>query len=78
MLIGNVIGSNMFNLFMVLGLTATIKPFPLSPELLQRDLPVMLAFTLALVAVLRHSGGTLRRHGAFFFLSYLVYCYFLL
>ena len=78
MLIGNVIGSNMFNLLMVLGLTGTIKPFSLSPELLQRDLPVMLAFTLALVAALRHSGGTRRWHGLVFFLGYGIYCIFLL
>lgn len=78
LLIGNVIGSNMFNLFMVMGLTATIKPFLLSSQLLYRDLPVMLGYSLALVAVLRRRGGTKRWHGLLFFGGYLAYCISLL
>jgi len=75
LLIGNVIGSNMFNLFMVLGLTGLIKPFQLSPELLQRDLPTMLAFTLILIPILQRNKGTRRRHGILFLGGYLLYCY---
>ena len=78
LLIGNVIGSNMFNLFMVMGLTGSIMPFSLSNTLLLRDLPVMIAFTLALVAILRHSNGTDRWHGVLFFGSYCGYCILLL
>ncbi|MDW7772893.1 MAG: calcium/sodium antiporter [Desulfobulbaceae bacterium] len=77
LLIGNVIGSNMFNLFMVLGLTAAISPVELSGELLYRDLPVMVAFTLVLLPILRHSGGTLRWHGAFLLAAYIGYYFFL-
>ena len=62
---------------MVLGLTAVIKPFELSPDLLQRDLPVMLAFTLALLPILRHNGSTSRWHGALLFVSYIGYYFFL-
>jgi len=78
MLIGNVIGSNMFNLFMVLGLTGMISPFQLSSELLKRDLPVMLAFTLILIPVLHRNDGTKRWHGMLFLGGYLVYCYSLI
>jgi len=74
LLIGNVIGSNMFNLFMVLGLTGLISPFHLSPALLHRDLPVMLAFTLLLIPVLHKTGGTRRWHGLLFLGGYLLYC----
>jgi cation:H+ antiporter len=74
LLIGNVIGSNMFNLFMVLGLTGLIRPFHLSPDLLHRDLPVMLAFTLLLIPVLHKSGGTKRYHGLLFLGGYILYC----
>ena len=73
LLIGNVIGSNMFNLFMVLGLTGIIMPFHLSPELLRRDLPVMIAFTLILVPILRTNGGTRRWHGLLFLISFAAY-----
>jgi cation:H+ antiporter len=78
MLIGNVIGSNMFNLFMVLGLTGLIRPFQLSPDLLHRDLPVMLAFTLILIPILHRNDGTKRWHGMLFLGGYLAYCYSLI
>ena len=58
-LIGNIVGSNLFNLMMVLGGTASIKPFAMSGNLLQKDLAVMLAFALALtlvVAIKHHLG----------------------
>lgn len=46
--VGNVIGSNLFNLLGVLGLTAMLAPAPLSvsPNALDFDLPVMLGVTL--------------------------------
>lgn len=46
--VGNVIGSNLFNLLGVLGLTAVLAPAPLSvsPNALDFDLPVMLGVTL--------------------------------
>ena len=78
LLIGNVIGSNMFNLFMVLGLTGLLKPFSLSPDLLHRDLPVMLAFTLVLIPILHKTGGTRRIHGVFLLGGYLLYCFSLM
>ncbi len=77
LLIGNVIGSNMFNLFMVLGLTAVITPVGLSRELLYRDIPVMIVFTLVLFPILHHTTGALRWHGFLFLAGYIGY-YFLL
>jgi cation:H+ antiporter len=49
--IGNVLGSNMFNLLAVLGLPGLISPSKLDPELLSRDLPVMIGITIALFAM---------------------------
>lgn len=51
-LVGNIIGSNMFNLMMVMGGTAMISPFRLDGELLTRDLPVMIFFSALLVPLL--------------------------
>ncbi len=78
LLVGNIIGSNMFNLFMVLGFTAMLKPFSLSPSLLQRDLPVMTCFTLVLVPILVFNKGTNRWHGILLIGSYIWYCLSLL
>ncbi len=46
--IGNVIGSNMFNLLGVLALPGVIHPGAFSPEVLSRDFPWMIGLTLAL------------------------------
>ncbi len=45
--VGNVVGSNIFNIFWVLGLSSLIKPLPFSPEL-NLDLMVMLASSVLL------------------------------
>jgi len=49
--IGNVIGSNMFNILAVLAMPALIHPGAFAPEALMRDFPVMLGFTIALFVV---------------------------
>jgi len=49
--IGNVIGSNMFNLLAVLAMPALIYPGAFAQEALMRDFPIMLGFTIALLVV---------------------------
>nr|VFJ71259.1 MAG: cation:H+ antiporter [Candidatus Kentron sp. FW] len=49
--IGNVIGSNMFNLLPVLGLPGIIAPGPVSGDVLDRDLPILLVLSVILMAV---------------------------
>lgn len=48
MAVGNIIGSNMFNLLAVLALPGLIAPSILEPAVLQRDFPVVVALTIAL------------------------------
>lgn len=50
-LVGNIVGSNLFNLLLVLGLTAVIKPFDLPQGTLIRDLPIMIGFSMILVPI---------------------------
>ena len=47
--LGNVIGSNMFNLLAIIGITTFVDEIPVDPEFLRFDLWVMLAASLALV-----------------------------
>lgn len=49
--IGNVLGSNMFNLLVVLCMPGLIAPGALDPDAISRDLPVMLGLTAALIAI---------------------------
>lgn len=46
--VGNIIGSNMFNLLGVLGLPGLIRPGPVDAGVLSRDLPVMIGMTVLL------------------------------
>lgn len=47
--IGNVIGSNMFNILGVMGVTSLLMPVPVSSEILNFDLWIMLAASLVLI-----------------------------
>jgi len=49
--IGNIVGSNIFNLLAVIGVAATIQPAVLPPEVLSLHIFVMVAFTLVLFAM---------------------------
>ena len=49
--IGNIVGSNIFNLLAVIGIAATIEPSALAPTVLSLHIFVMVAFTLVLFAM---------------------------
>lgn len=49
MAIGNVVGSNIFNTFVILGITALICPLAITKESLKRDLPLNIIVTGLLV-----------------------------
>ena len=49
--VGNVIGSNMFNLLMVIGISAVIKPIVIQRQIVTKDFPYMLLATLALAVM---------------------------
>lgn len=79
--IGNVIGSNMFNLLAVLAMPALIHPGAFAQEALMRDFPIMLGFTIALFVVsfgLRKSGGVINRfEGGLLISGFTAYLYLL-
>ena len=58
--LGNVIGSNIFNILAILGLTGLIIPIPVDPRFINFDLPVMLCAT-ALTLVLIYARGEISR-----------------
>jgi cation:H+ antiporter len=74
--IGNIIGSNMFNMLGVLGIAAVINPVPVPSILLARDFPVMFLMTgvLFLVATdFRGPGRIGRGSGAVLLSIFVVY-----
>ncbi len=58
--VGNVIGSNIFNVLFVLGLCPMISPISIEARVINLDFPVMLAFCALLVAVLTMMAPRLR------------------
>ena len=71
--IGNILGSNLFNLLGVLGIAALIHPMQIESMLIWRDLPVMAAI-FAVLALMAYINGRVTRGGAaFLLLFYLVY-----
>jgi cation:H+ antiporter len=73
--VGNVIGSNLFNLLGVLGLTALVAPSPLSvsPNALDFDLPVMLGVAVLCLPLFYTGYRVTRAEGLLFLGLYLAY-----
>lgn len=75
--IGNVIGSNLFNTLVVVGLAGVISPMPVASEVLSRDFLVMIGLTLSLFVLgygfKRRPGQINRLEGGFLLLVYVCY-----
>ena len=79
--VGNVVGSNLFNTLAILGIPATLRPLTVSPQVFQRDFPVMLLATFLLWPVCRswkgRQGRVNRWEGGALAAGYMVYMFFL-
>lgn len=54
--LGNIVGSNISNIALVLGLAALVRPMTVRSELVRREVPVMIAVSLLLGAMLVDGG----------------------
>lgn len=72
--VGNIVGSNIFNVFWILGLSAIISPLPFSPALM-RDMVIAISATLLLFIVMFIGKRNIleRWQGAIFVALYIVY-----
>ncbi|MEJ2298201.1 MAG: calcium/sodium antiporter [Woeseiaceae bacterium] len=74
--IGNIVGSNIFNLLAVIGVAASISPAALAPSVLSLHIFVMVAFTLVLFAMTYDYDGKAqlsRLEGLALFIAYIAY-----
>jgi len=74
--LGNVIGSNMFNLLAVLGIPGIIAPLKLEPVMMSRDYAAMIAFTVFLFIFaygFRGPGRINRIEGGLLLTGYIAY-----
>lgn len=75
--IGNVVGSNIFNTLLILGLTATLSPLVITKANKTRDIPITILVTLILCIFIL-TGEIGRWAGVLFillFAGYMVYCF---
>ena len=73
LVIGNVLGSNIFNLLGVLGITALVTPVPFADKIVEFDLWVLLGVTLLLVLVMLTGRRISRPEAALLLALYGVY-----
>jgi cation:H+ antiporter len=79
MAVGNAVGSNIFNIVNVLGLTALLAPggVPVAEPALRFDLPVMIAVTVACLPIFFSGHRLARWEGGIFVFYYATYVLFL-
>ncbi len=79
MIIGNIIGSNVFNTLGVLGITGVIRETEINTNALWRDFPVMFVFTILMFIFALTKGTYSRKEGTVLVIGYFAYiCYLVL
>ena len=71
--LGNALGSNIFNLLLVLGVFALATPLSLAPEVLRFDIWVMAGVTVAVIPIMLSGWRISRREGVLFLGLYAAY-----
>ena len=72
--VGNVVGSNICNIALVLGLSAVFNPIKSDPSVVRRDIPIMLAISLYLL-LLTFNSKLGRIEGATLFIGIILYTF---
>ena len=73
LLLGNVVGSNVLNLLLIVGLTAVIVPLPVSAGLLANHFPWMVGVAVILLPMTWLGDRISRREGALLLAGYVTY-----
>ncbi|WP_134669226.1 calcium/sodium antiporter [Halorussus marinus] len=76
--IGNVIGSNIYNVLAVIGVLAVVDPLRVAPSVQSFHFPVLIGFTVGAIALMAASRRISRPNGVALLGGYAVFVYFLL
>ena len=71
--LGNILGSNLFNILGILGVTALLTPLQIPHEIMDLDIWVMLAATMILIVFAMTGGRICRLEGAAMLAGYAAY-----
>ena len=75
--VGNVLGSNIFNILAVLGIAAIIQPLQVNSASLRIDMPVMLFFSIFLIPIITWKCVLTRGQGVLLLIGYCAYVFWL-
>lgn len=73
--LGNLMGSNIFNVLSILGITSIIKDIHVSEVIIKHDMTVMLAVTLLILPLMLYKRTVTRFSGILLLIVYVVYTY---
>ena len=76
--VGNILGSNVFNIAGVLGVTAIVAPLQISPDVLRFYFPAVMFITILMVPIVRMRLVIRRREGVVLLCAYLALGYWIL
>ncbi|MGA1392869.1 MAG: sodium:calcium antiporter, partial [Phycisphaerales bacterium] len=71
--LGNLIGSGIFNVLGILGITAIVTPVPIDPQVFIFDLPVAIAAAVVLLPLVFTGGRISRLEGALLLVCFVLY-----
>ena len=75
--VGNIVGSNIFNILSVLGITSLIVPLDSPQEILYFELPVMFLFGISIIIVAKLPQPIQRIYSSILLIGYLLFIYLL-
>ena len=75
--VGNIVGSNIYNILLILGVTGLVHPIAIAPDFLLMDIWVLLGVSGLTVFLLSYQQCITRVFGGLFLATYIVYISFL-
>ena len=77
LVIGNILGSNIFNILGILGVTLLIENIPVTDEMMKKGIWEMIAATLFFIIILRFAKSISKLIASFMLTSYAIYIMYL-
>ena len=71
--VGNVVGSNIFNTMLIVGVAAMVAPMTILPSTIRKDVPVALVASVALTVMVLMDGDLSRVDAALLFVGFLIF-----
>ena len=75
--VGNIVGSNIFNILSILGITSLVRPIDSPTDILNFEMPVMVIYGFALIMIAKLPQPVHRISSALLLLSYFLFIYLL-